>query len=246
MIRTAFLILAGLALFQPAKAAEDTGVVTIFAAASLTSVITDIAAAFPARLVFGSSAALARQIEQGAPADVFISANPQWISYLSAQGMIDAGSRRAIAGNRLVLAVAKDASSEITAVPDHGRMAIADPGFVPAGRYAKEALTTSGQWDSVSKRAVFAPDVRAALAWIARGEVASGIVYATDAEAEPSVRVGYVFPSQDHSPIIYQAAAVAGAEQPEAAARFLGFLKGRAGQQHFARHGFLPPPGSAN
>lgn len=245
------LFLIGMALFRPAAADQNTAPVTIFAAASLTTVMTEITDAFQsqslgtARTVFGSSAALARQIEYGAPADVLVSANPDWIAYLGARGLIDPGSRRAVAGNRLVLAVAQDNPADVTSLPDQGLLAMADPGAVPAGRYAKEALSAVGRWADVAKRAVFAPDVRAALAWVARGEVASGIVYATDAAAEPMVRVGYVFPAANHTPILYQAAVIADARSPELARQFLDFLESPAARALFARHGFLPPPADA-
>lgn len=235
-------------------AANVSNTVTIFAAASLTSVVTEIADRFEnhglggTRTVFGSSTTLARQIEHGAPADIYLSANPDWVTYLETRGRTVTGSRRAVAGNRLVVVVPRDSTVELTTIDQlsgllaDGRLAIADPEAVPAGRYAKEALTYTGQWAQVAKRAVRASDVRAALTWVARGEVASGIVYATDAKIEPLVRIAYRFPAQTHSPIVYEAVSVADAPDPKVAARFLDFLNSPEGVSVFELYSFLAPP----
>lgn len=235
-------------------AADVSNTVTIFSAASLTSVMTEIAGRFEknslggTRTVFGSSTTLARQIEHGAPADVYLSANPKWVSYLETRGLIVSGAPRAVAGNRLVIVVPQDSTVEMTTIDQlsgllaRGPLAIADPDSVPAGRYAKEALTYTDQWTEVAKRAVLASDVRAALTWVARGEVAGGIVYATDAKIEPLVRIAYRFPPQTHSPIVYEAVGVAGAPDPKAAARFLDFLNSPEAVSVFEQFGFLAPP----
>jgi molybdate transport system substrate-binding protein len=252
MARLTALFLLSIALLRPAAA--DTPDVTVFAAASMTSVLTEIAEAYsqadarPVKLVFGSSATLARQIEHGAPATLYLSANSDWIDYLTDRDFVVEGSRRALVGNRLVVAVPGDSAAsidtlnQVVVLASQTPLALADPDSVPAGRYAKEALINAGHWQSLSGRTVYAPDVRATLTWIARGEVSGGIVYATDAAIEPKVQVAYTFLAELHAAILYEAVLIRGAGNKSAARPFLDFLTGPEARTLFHRHGFLVPP----
>jgi molybdate transport system substrate-binding protein len=216
--------------------------VTVFAAASLAEALEEVGAAYRARggavrFSFASSAQLARQIEGGAAADVFFSADETWMDYLEARGRIDPASRASLLGNRLVLIAPADSAVALSIGPGFplaaalgaGRLACADPDAVPAGRYAREALTRLGVWDGVAGRLAPAENVRAALALVARGEVPLGIVYETDAALEPRVRTIGVFPADAHTPIRYPVALVRGA-QPAATAvvRFVAGPEARA------------------
>jgi molybdate transport system substrate-binding protein len=192
---------------------------------------------------FAASSLLARQIEAGAPADLFVSADGQWMDYLAQRKRIRVDSRRDVATNRLVLVAPVDESVQLRIAPGfalaaalgRGRLATADPDTVPAGRYAKSALTTLGVWTQVEPRLVRADDVRGALALVARGEVPLGIVYETDARIDRRVRVVDVFPENTHPPIAYPAAAISA--RPEAA-RLLEFIAGPDGAATFAKFGF--------
>lgn len=236
-----------------AQAAEPSDrAMLVFAAASLTDVLEEIGAAYteqthqPLRFSFAASSTLARQIEVGANAEVFVSADVQWMDYLQERGLVDASSRRDVAGNRLVLIAPADSELTLRIAPDfpianalsRGRLAIGDPDIVPAGRYARAALTTLGVWDDVANRLVYADNVRTALAYVARGETPLGIVYATDARVEKRIRIVDTFPSATHPPIFYPAATTASAR---ASSRdFLKFLREDRAQETFRRHGFLP------
>jgi len=238
------------ALLTPATA-WGAGVVTVFAAASLQESLTAAGAAWmaasgaTARFSFGASSTLARQIDQGAPADVFFPADAEWMDWLARRGRIVVGSRRDLLSNRLVLIA--PASSRTTLRIGFGmelaralggrRLALADSTSVPAGRYARAALTALGVWDKVEGRLLPAENVRAAMAYVARGEAPLGIVYATDAMAEPRVRVVGVFPASSHPPIVYPAALVA-ASRNSRAGSLLGFLRGPRASTIFRRHGF--------
>lgn len=235
---------------------------TVFAAASLKEALDAVIAAHvragkgQARAVYTGSSQLARQIEQGAPADLFISADLEWMDRLQERGLIDAAARRDIAGNRLVLvAPAQGDATPLDLTPgpgladrivsrlgDDGRLATAEPD-VPAGRYGREALTALGLWPTLTPRLAPAENVRAALALVARGEAPLGIVYATDARAEPNVAVIAEFAANLHSPIVYPAAPVVGPNaQLRAAKAFLDHLSGAQGQAILRQHGFAPPP----
>jgi molybdate transport system substrate-binding protein len=255
-LRLAFAaaVLAAAAV-APASAAEgEGGEITVFAAASLTDVLQEIGAAFRAdtgiavRFSFAASSALARQVEAGAPAHVFVSADAEWMDYLASRGRVDAATRRDVAGNELVLIAPADSTVELSitsgfglaAALGQGRLAVAEPATVPAGRYAKAALTALGAWESVEARLAPAENVRAALAYVARGEAPLGIVYRTDARVEPKVRVVDSFPAGTYPPIAYPAAALAGA--PEAAAEFVQYLASEGAQDAFRRNGFTAPP----
>ena len=246
----AALVLGWLALV-PVAPAQDQPAITVFAAASLTNVLQDLGDAFaresavPVRFSFASSAALARQIETGAPADLFISADADWMDYLQQHQLIQPASRHDLVGNRLVLIAPATSTLELKIAPHfalasalgRGRLALGDPDAVPAGRYARQALNALGVWSAVEHRTIDAESVRAALAYVDRGEAALGIVYETDALIDKNVRVVDVFPDDTHAPILYPAALTRGA-RPEAN-RFLRFLRSPAASVIFKEYGFL-------
>lgn len=224
----------------------------VFAAASLTDALGEVDRAFTTRThievraSFAASSVLAKQIEAGAPADVFFSADLGWLDYLKKRGLLEAGSRRDVLGNALVLIAPADSPVHLRIAPRFdlagtlggGRLATGDPDSVPAGQYARAALTQLGVWDSVAARLVRAENVRAALEYVARGEAALGIVYRTDAQAEKRVRVVDTFPADTHPPIIYPAVVTSGARAQ--APRFVDFLASEEARRIFARYGFTP------
>lgn len=227
---------------------------TVFAAASLTDVLQEAGDDYatetkiPVRFSFGASSALAKQIEAGAPADVFVSADQDWMNYLQARGLVAAGTRADIAGNDLVLVAPARSGQALKISPGFalaaalggsGRLAMGEPASVPAGKYAQEALVRLGVWPSVERRIVAADSVRTALNFVARGEVPLGIVYATDARVEPGVRVVDVFPAATHGTIRYPAAAVAKSDANAAA--FVRYLSGPRARAIFTRAGFHVP-----
>jgi molybdate transport system substrate-binding protein len=223
----------------------------VFAAASLTNVLGKLSADWEAtsgvhaKLSFAASSVLARQIEAGGTADVFISADQEWMDYLQARNLIDKASRRNLVGNRLVLIAPADSQLTLKIAPGFkladalgkGRLATGDPDTVPVGRYARSALTTLGVWDEVADRLVRADNVRSAMMFVSRGEVPLGIAYATDAAVDSKVRVIDVFPANTHAPITYPAA-VLGAAKPEAAA-FVAFLAGEKARAAWRKFGFV-------
>jgi molybdate transport system substrate-binding protein len=230
-------------------AAERT--LTVFAAASLTDVLQEIGHAYtaqthqPVRFSFAASSVLAKQIESGAPADVFVSADEEWMDYLAARKLIQAATRRDIVTNALVLVAPVDSKLQLRIAPGFplgaalggkGRLATGDPASVPVGRYAKAALIRLGVWRDVEDRLVPADNVRTALNFVARGEAPLGIVYATDARADRQVRVIDTFPAHTHDRIAYPAAATA-RSQPQAAA-FATFLGSDAARALFDKAGF--------
>ncbi|WP_316015402.1 molybdate ABC transporter substrate-binding protein [Roseobacter sp. HKCCA0434] len=230
-------ILALLTLFAALPARCES--LRIFAAASLTDVLVPLAEAYEAAhpqdeltLVLAGSGTLARQIDQGARGDLFLSANADWVEWLRARDIGDAP--RVVARNRLVWA-SLDPLPEGDAPPS-GRIAIADPASVPAGRYARAHLEAIDAWDSLAGRLLYARNVRDALAWTARGDVAAGIVYATDAQAVPGLHARAI-PADTHPSIDYVALPLT----PEGA-RIATFLSGDAAQAILAEFGFLPPP----
>lgn len=228
--------------------------VTVFAAASLKESLDEVARGFRAaggdevRVAYGASSALARQIEAGAPAALFLSADPEWVRYLEARKLVR-GPVVPLLGNDLVL-VAPAASRvavrlapgvDLAAALGGGRLAVADPRAVPAGRYARAALEALGAWRAVENRLAPASDVRVALAFVARGEAPLGIVYRTDALAEPRVRVVDTFPEATHTPIVYELAELTSA--PSAAAHaFAQYAASPEARAIWARHGFRAPP----
>ena len=238
-----------LALSLPLPAAAQGPGVTVFAAASLTDSLKQAADAYKARtgaavtLSFNASSTLARQIEQGAAADIFFSADTDWMDYLEKAGDIAPGTRRDLLGNQLVLVAASDARPAPRIAPGFdlagalgsGKLAMADPASVPAGKYGKAALTALGVWDKVAAKVAQAENVRVALEYVARGEAPFGIVYATDAKIAP-VKVVGTFPENSHPPIIYPVALTKSASL--AARSFLTFLEGSEARAIFERAGF--------
>ncbi len=227
--------------------------VTVFAAASLTDALETALAdlerreGIACRVSFGASSTLARQILAGAPADLYLSANRLWMDELERAGRLEAGTRRDLLGNELVLVLPRDAAAAPVLAPGRdlgaqldGRLAVADPEHVPAGLYARQGLVSLGLWQGVRDRLAVAADVRGALAFVARGECPAGVVYATDAAVEDGVRVGAVFPVGSHDLIVYPGAVLAGAG-PDAR-RVLDWLAGPAALAIFTRAGFRPAP----
>jgi molybdate transport system substrate-binding protein len=243
----ALAVLGWMSLGSTASAAAQE--LLVFAAASLKDALDAAVAAYPGdaeiAATYASSSTLARQIEQGAPADVFISANPEWMDYLAERGLIRAGTRADLLGNGLVLVapIASELTLEIApgfdlaGALDGGRLAMGDPDHVPAGIYGQAALQTLGVWPSVAARVARADNVRAALALVARGEAPLGIVYSSDAVAAASVRVVGVFPPDSHPPIIYPVAVMADSKHA-AAGGFVDFLKSKSAARAFERFGF--------
>jgi molybdate transport system substrate-binding protein len=223
----------------------------VFAAASLKDALDTIkdhwkaASGKEAVISYAASSALAKQIAQGAPADIFVSADEDWMNYLAGRNLIRPGTRFDLAGNRLVLIAPKDSTVTasigqnfpLAALLGDGHLAMADTAAVPAGKYGKAALETLGVWDQVKDRIAQAENVRAALALVSRGEAPLGIVYATDARSDPKVKVLDVFPESSHAPIVYPAAVTASSINPETSA-FLAFLKTADAQSVFEAQGF--------
>jgi molybdate transport system substrate-binding protein len=240
----------GLAAPAPAADAAAPPALVVFAAASLTDALDAVNAAFSAqahiqvKASYAASSVLAKQIEAGAPADVLFSADREWMDHAEQHHVLRPGSRRDVLGNDLVLIAPADSALQLKIAPGFAlaaslgewRLACADPDSVPAGLYARAALVKLGVWDSVQARLARAENVRAALAYVARGEAPLGIVYGTDAQADKRVRVVDVFPEDTHPPIVYPAAATANAQG--SAQAYLDFLAGPAAQEIFRRYGF--------
>jgi molybdate transport system substrate-binding protein len=243
------VLVAGLA--TQAQAADK---VTVFAAASLTNAMQDIAAQYQkekgVQVVssFASSSTLARQIEQGAPADLFISADQQWMDYSISKQQIVENTRYTLLGNELVLVAAKaskfdkveiDDKTQWTKLLGDSRLAVGDPDHVPAGIYAKEALQKLGAWSTLEPKLARASDVRGALALVEREEAPLGIVYGSDAIASKKVKVVGTFPASSHKPVEYPMAIVKDHEKPEVRA-FYDYLKTPAASAIFKQYGFAP------
>lgn len=227
--------------------------VTVFAAASLKTALDEIAADYtkatgtPVVLSYGGTPALARQIAEGAPADIFLSASTAWMDDLAEKALIQPASRRDLLGNRLVLVggagaapVTLDPSLDLSALLAGGKLSMALVDSVPAGQYGKEALESLGLWASVEPSVVQSENVRAALHLVALGEAPYGVVYASDAAAEPGVVAVATFPEGSHPPIVYPAALTVTAS--EDAAAFLDHLATPKARGVFAANGFLPLP----
>lgn len=249
--RLILLMLLALALAVPA-AARDAA--RVYAASSLTEAMTAIADAYAATgrpkptLIFGASSALARQIERGAPTGVFVSADAEWADYLAGHKLAEPRSRRLIAGNRLVVVVPSTRARpvriargfDITALLAPGRRwSTGDPAAVPVGRYAQAALTALGTWAKAERRLARAENVRAALAFVERGDADAGIVYATDAKASSKVAVAGSFPATSHPPIVYPALLTLGANAE--AKRFHAFLSSHQARAILTARGFTRP-----
>jgi molybdate transport system substrate-binding protein len=233
---------------QPLIAQEQ---ITVFAAASLKNALDDANAAFTRatglKVVasYEASSALAKQIEQGAPADIFISADLRWMDYANEHKLIKPDTRVNLLGNKLVLIAPRDSRLDQVAIGDgfdiaklagDGRIAVADVKAVPAGLYAKAALERLGSWTSAEPKLAQAGNVRATLAFVARGETPIGIVYETDARAEPKVKIIGTFPDGSHPPVTYPVAATVNGKAT--AVRYLSFLATPAAKAIFDRYGF--------
>jgi molybdate transport system substrate-binding protein len=239
-----------LALSALASAGTLSAEVMVFSAVSTREVMEEAAAAFHAaggetvRFNFASSGALARQIEAGAPAEVFVSANVHWMDDLVGKGLVETASRRDLARNELVLVVPRESRLTLLDFPRRlsGRLAVGDFTSVPAGAYARAALLHAGWLGAVQDRLVKGANVRTVLLHVERGEAEAGIVYATDARRSTKVRVLHVFPAGSHPSIVYPAACLKGAGRPAAA--FLELLAGAGNGEIWRRHGFLPGVGA--
>ncbi|MFC0388448.1 molybdate ABC transporter substrate-binding protein [Muricoccus vinaceus] len=251
-MRRRFLLLSPApALFSPQRLGAQEPV-TVFAAASLTDALRELGRSWEARgnsaprLSFAASSALARQIEQGAPADLFMSADEPWADYLAERGLLAEGTRSSPLGNALVLVAPADRAravdlargTDMLALLGGGRLATGDPSNVPAGRYAREALTWMGQWDRIAPRLARADNVRSALLLVERGEAPLGIVYATDAMASPGVRVIGTFPPESHTAITYPFALTRRGAGNNRARALLEFLRGPEAAGAWQRFGF--------
>jgi molybdate transport system substrate-binding protein len=233
------------------QAAAQQKSILVFAAASMKNALDDVNNAFikesGAKVVasYAASSALMKQIEQSAPADVFLSADVDWMDYGAKHNLIKSDTRFDLLGNRLVLIAPKDSAISrvdigpgfnLAALAGNGRVAVGDVRAVPAGLYAKAALEKLGAWAAVEPKLAMAESVRAALVLVARGEAPLGIVYETDAKIEPAVKIVGVFPDASHPPIIYPIALTANAK-PEAA-RYLIFVRTQPAKAIFERYGF--------
>jgi len=251
-VMTALLGPAAVPASEARAADAEHPAIVVFAAASLTDVLGQLGAGFegstgiPVKLSFAASSALARQIENGAPADVFFSADSDWMDYLQARNLIAPGTRRNVVGNRLVLIAPAASTVRLKVEPGFhlaqalgkGRLATGDPDSVPAGRYARAALTKFGVWDSVAARVAGAENVRAALGLVDRGDAPLGIVYETDALIDKGVRIVDTFPADSHPPIVYPIALTASAKT--GAAQFEDYLRTPAADALFLKYGFMP------
>ena len=247
-----FIGFFGLLMISLAVNAAGLPEIKVFAAASLTDAMNEINARYAAQgkgkilPSYASSSTLAKQIENGAPAQLFISADQQWADYLDSRKLLIPGSRINLLGNHLVMIAPVDSKIELGIVPDFplaavlkdGRLSVGDPDHVPAGIYAKTALETLGVWKSVENKLARGDSVRAALAYVERGECPLGIVYSTDASIDPKVKIIAAFPESSHPPIIYPAALIAGKDSPEAH-DFFEYLKSAPAKEIFQKYGFV-------
>jgi molybdate transport system substrate-binding protein len=243
-----FAILCGSA--SPPASAQDKSL-TVFAAASMKNALDDVDAAFSAKTgvkvsaSYAASSVLAKQIEQGAPADIFMSADTDWMDYATAKKAINEATRTNLLGNSNVLIAPKDSKIDkvtigqgfdLAKLAGNGRIATGDVSAVPVGKYAKAALEKLGAWQAAEPKFAMAESVRAALTLVARGEAVLGIVYATDARVEPDVKIVGTFPADSHPPIIYPVAATSNARP--GATDYLAFLRTPAAKTIFEKYGF--------
>jgi molybdate transport system substrate-binding protein len=243
-----FVILSGYAQ-SPALAEDKT--LTVFAAASMKNALDDIDAAYTAKtgvkvnVSYAASSTLAKQIEQGAPADIFVSADTDWMDYATAKKNINEPTRVNLLGNSIVLVAPKDSKIDnvtiaqgfdLAKLAGDGKIATGDVKSVPVGKYAKAALEKLGAWTAAEPKFAMAESVRAALTLVARGEAALGIVYSTDAKVEPGVKVVGTFPADSHPPIIYPVAATTTAK-PESS-DYLAYLRSSAAKTVLEKYGF--------
>ena len=247
-------LLAAALWWTAAISADAPRPITVYGAASLTDSLTQLGGEFtkdtgiPVRFSFAASSALARQIEAGSPADVFMSADVEWMDYLDQRALIQNASRHDVLGNRLALVAPVNSKLTLKIAPHFAlraalgeeRLATGDPDAVPVGRYARDALTSLGVWGEVADRLVRAENVRSALMFVARGEVPLGIVYETDARIDPKVRIVDLFPASSHAPIVYPLALTAVAV-PDAR-RFVDYLRSPRAKVVFEGFGFTVLP----
>ncbi len=242
-------LLGAIGVMASASAQDKT--LTVFAAASMKNALDDVNAAYVRKsgvkvvVSYAASSALIKQIEQGAPADIFVSADIDWMDYGAQKNVIKDTTRINLLGNRLVLIAPKESKLanvaigpgfDLAALAGDGRIATADVRAVPVGRYARAALEKLGAWQAAAPKFAMTENVRVALALVARGETALGIVYETDAKVESSVKIVGVFPADSHPPIIYPVAATPTA-RPEAT-DYLAFLRTQTAKSIFERYGF--------
>ncbi len=255
----ALLALSGLP--RDAAAQPQCKDIVIFAAASMKNALDEINAAWAARhggkktvISYAASSALAKQIESGAPADIFISADLDWMDYVAQRNLIMPETRGNLLGNRIVLIAAKDSQVSASIAPGFdlaallgkdGRLSMGSVESVPAGKYGKAALERLGAWNGVKDRIAQADNVRAAMLLVSRGEAPLGIVYQTDAAADPAVRVVGTFPEDTHPPIIYPVAVTKVSTNADAAA-FLAFMRGDLARAALERQGFTVLKGGAS
>jgi len=247
----ASIVLCGL----PTQAADTPAKpLLIFGASSLTNALDEIGADYtratgqPVKFSYAASSMLARQIEAGAKADLFFSADTEWMDYLQARNLVDASTRKDLLGNRLVLIAPKSSTLQLKIGPSFplaaalgkGRLSTGDPDSVPVGRYAKSALTSLGVWNSVADRIINADNVRTAMAFVSRGEAPLGIVYETDALVDKNVKVIDTFPANSHLPIVYPMAVTSVAQS--STSEFLGYLRGPEAAEKFRKFGFTVRP----
>ena len=250
-LATCIVFIAGV---LPLRASADD--LLVFAAASLKPALDEIIATPEAKAIvevkvsYAASSQLAHQIEAGAPAGLFISADQDWMNTVESKNKIVRETRVDLLGNELVLVAPKDSTVKLTiaqnfdllgALGKDGHLALGEPNSVPAGKYAKSSLTSLGVWDSIQPRVVSADNVRAALNFVVKGEAPLGVVYRSDAVSEPAVHVVDTFPSSSHAPIVYPAAVLSDHDTP-AARKLLGLLREPATQTIFRRFGFDAPP----
>lgn len=230
---------------------DDPGEMLVFAAASLHEPMEEIVAAFESdtgimvSTSYGGSQSLAQQIVSGAPAALFVSAGVSPVSFVDERATLY-GEPVHILNNRLVLAVAADEGARPDGIPgltspDVERIAIADPRFAPAGKYARESLEHHGLWDKLQPKMVFAADVRAAMAYVESGNADAALVYATDASASRWATVAATVPEESHSPIVYPAAVISGTGHEDSARKLVEYLRGAKAREVFGKHGFVSP-----
>jgi molybdate transport system substrate-binding protein len=251
MLARAIAFVLALALTPAISAFAQETTITVFAAASMKNALDDVDAAFSKKagikvaVSYAASSALMKQIEQGAPADVFVSADIDWMDYGSQKKLIQDPTRLNLLGNRLVLIAPKDSpigtiviapNVDLARIAGDGRIVTADVRAVPAGKYGKAALEKLGIWSSVEPKLAMAENVRAALTLVARGEAPLGIVYETDAKVEPNVKIVGTFPADTHPPIVYPVALTATAKP--ASSQYLEFLRSQTAKAIFEKYGF--------
>ncbi|HEV8015224.1 MAG TPA: molybdate ABC transporter substrate-binding protein [Stellaceae bacterium] len=248
LVGAALALTLGLVVAAPAAFADD---VLVFAAASLKNALDDAITGFAksggaaVKVSYAASSALAKQIDSGAPADIFISADPDWMNDVQKNNAIKPETRFDFLSNVLVLVEPADSAAKVDIKPGFplatmlgdNKLAMADPDAVPAGKYGKAALQKLGVWDAVEGKVARAEDVRAALLFVSRKEAPFGIVYQTDAAADPGVKIAGVFPADTYPPIIYPAALTASSKNPDAA-KFLAYLHSDAAKPFFTKQGF--------